>query len=172
MKNYIDIPTHKHTSRFALNLFWFSICVFVTGLAIYGMIMKFKWEMLLVFGAAIFGLVYYGDAVWAYINFQKITLRVEAKEDLVIFSGLDEKGEKVYDDQSFDMKKVARAYYLVIRAKMLKFKTIEFQLNNSVSSTEEMYLIPDSHDMTEEDVYEILHFLKENFPHIKLGTGH
>jgi hypothetical protein len=166
---YIEIPTHKHTSRFAVNLLWFCICLFFTGIGIYGTIMKFKWEYLLVDAVVIVGLIYYGDAVWAYLNFTKLTIRVSKDENKAVFSGIDEKGEKFFDDQFMDMKKVARAYYRITRVKVLKFKSIEFQLNNAEKTSEEMYFIPDSHDVLEEDVYKILDFLKVTFPHIELG---
>lgn len=174
MSTYIDIPTHKHIPHLVVNSIWFCICLFVTGLGIYGCIMKFQWNYLLVLAASIVGLLYYGDALWTHFTYPKLIIRVEAKENTVIFSGVNEKGEKLtdlYDDISFDMNKVVRAYYRLTRAKVLKFKSIDFQLNNTLKSCEEIYFLSDALDVTEEDIYEVLHFLKKHYPHIELGLA-
>lgn len=164
-----SIPTQKHHTQFAVNMLWFSICLFITVLGIYGCIVKFQWNYLLVLAVTILGVLYYGSNVWSYVHFQPLTIYLEIKDGKATFYGTDEKNEEVVAPQSIEMNKIQRAYLRITRQKVIKYKSFEFQDNSREKNVTEVYFLPDMYDVTEEDMYELLRILKSQFPHIELG---
>lgn len=140
------IPTQKHHVQFAVNMLWFSICLFITVLGIYGCIVKFQWNYLLVLAATIFGVLYYGSNVWDYVNFQPLTIYLEIKDGKATFYGTDDNNEEVVAPQSIEMKNIARAYLRITRQKVIKYKSFEFQNKNKAIPATEMYFLPDMMD--------------------------
>ena len=164
-----SIPTQKHHTQFAVNMLWFSICLFITVLGIYGCIVKFKWEYLLVLAATIFGVLYYGDNVWVYLNFQPLTIYLEMEDGKATFYGTDKNNEEIVAPQSVEMKYIARVYLRITHQKIIKYKSFEFQDKNREKPATEIYFLPDMYNVTEEDMYHLLRTLKSQFPHIELG---
>lgn len=94
----LEFKLRKHIGRLITIGIWFIISLVVLGISTYGIIMKFKFQYLLVLAFSIIGVLYYGDFVLGFITSKAKTISFWMKNERLHWIAKDKNGNKVYEN--------------------------------------------------------------------------
>ncbi|MCA6363286.1 MAG: hypothetical protein IM638_09620 [Bacteroidetes bacterium] len=94
----LEFQLKKHKGRLITISIWFTVSFAVFVLVIFGMIVKFKWNYLIVFAASIVGIGYYGYFALGFWFENAKTISFYMNKERLHWIAKDKAGNKVYEN--------------------------------------------------------------------------
>jgi hypothetical protein len=156
----------KHAARLFTTSIWLAFWSFIFVLSVYGSIVKFKWEYLLVLAASLIGVGYYGFYALGFISEKATSISFWFKNDRLHWNIADKQGNQLFEN-SIDFEKAAYIEIIEYRRKMQRDCYLHL-LDAQKKTLREQDFHNEFYQLAEEDWREVLVLVFNHVDHIQV----
>ena len=156
----------KHAARLVTISIWLAFWSFIFVLSVYGSIVKFKWEYLLVLAASLVGVGYYGFYALGFISEKATSIAFWFKNERLHWNISDKNGNQLFEN-NIGFENTAYIEIIEYRRKMQRDRYLHL-LDAKKNTLLEVDFYNEFYQLSEENWREVVVLVFNNVDHIQL----